>query len=311
MRTRFQGPGLALLVSGALAGIPLGAQQVPDTAFHPDLGPPAFPAGAGPLVAVDGAHNNFHTLDGRYAAFGRLLRDQGFRVEAWSEPFTASALADADVLVVANALSDRNYLGDDWSLPTPSAFTDDEIDAVRTWVERGGALLLIADHMPFPGAAEELGAAFGFELLNGFVTEGGPDAVGEPLVFRRSDGSLASHPIAEGIDSVATFTGEAFRVPDEAVSLLTLRRGTESIDPDTAWTFHEGTPSTDVGGLSQGAVRDFGSGRVAVLGDAAVFCAQLTGPDATPTGMNAPVAAQNPRFLLNLLLWLTGEDPAR
>ena len=34
--------------------------------------------------------------------------------------------------------------------------TSDEITAVAAWVREGGALLLIADHMPFPGAAGTL-----------------------------------------------------------------------------------------------------------------------------------------------------------
>ena len=33
--------------------------------------------------------------------------------------------------------------------------------AVRDWVKGGGSLLLIADHMPFPGAAGTLASAFG------------------------------------------------------------------------------------------------------------------------------------------------------
>ena len=32
-------------------------------------------------------------------------------------------------------------------------FSYEEIDAVTQWVNDGGALFLIADHMPFPGAA--------------------------------------------------------------------------------------------------------------------------------------------------------------
>jgi hypothetical protein len=36
-----------------------------------------------------------------------------------------------------------------------------------------------------------------------------------------------------------------------------------------------------------------------------MFSAQLAGPEATPFGMNDPVASQNPRLLLNLVHWLT------
>jgi hypothetical protein len=40
---------------------------------------------------------------------------------------------------------------------------------VRRFVERGGALLLIADHMPMAGAASDLGLAFGVHFENGFA----------------------------------------------------------------------------------------------------------------------------------------------
>jgi hypothetical protein len=57
-------------------------------------------------------------------------------------------------------------------------------------------------------------------------------------------------------------------------------------------------------GLRQGAALQFGNGRVAVFGEAAMFTAQLSGPEARPLGMNAPIARQNPQFVLNLLHWL-------
>ena len=287
----------------------VGAQQVADSAFAPVLGPPAYPAGRGPRVALDEAHHNFHTLDGRYLTFGLVLADDGFDVVPNREPFSAASLEGVDVLVVSNALHERNA-GGDWTLPTPSAFTPEEVVAVRAWVEGGGALFLIADHMPFAGAAHELAAAFGFDLLNGFAMPG--DGSTGPLVFRRSDGSLADHEVTRGaaaglrVDSVATFTGEAFRIPAGATSLLTLPAGIVSLNPDTAWAFHERTPRTDVSGWSQGVVAEVGRGRVAVFGEAAMFSAQLAGPQRVPTGMNSSVAAHNPRLLVNLARWLAG-----
>src|SRR4029453_17380278 len=56
----------------------------------------------------------------------------------------------------------------------------------------------------------------------------------------------------------------------------------------------------------QGAVLTFGKGRVAVFGEAAMFSAQLAGPDKEPMGMNASVAKNNPQFLINVMHWLAG-----
>ena len=130
------------------------AQQVPDLAYKPPLPRPAYESGNGPRVAIDEAHHNFHTANGRYKPFADLLRRDGYRVDGLGKPLLSDSLEGADVLVIANALNERNV--EDWSLPTPSGLMADEIAAVRAWVEKGGSLFLIADHMPFPGAASDL-----------------------------------------------------------------------------------------------------------------------------------------------------------
>jgi len=305
-RTASRGLTLALLASAGLLTGATALQQVGDTTFQPTIADPAFEAGQGPRVVIDEAHFNFHTVDGRYQSFARVLRADGFVVEASDQLFSERTLANADLLVISNALNARNQT--DWSLPTPSAFTTSEIDAVHTWVERGGALLLIADHMPFPGAAEAMAAAFDFELNNGFAVD---TTDGSPFVFRVSDGTLGTHPVvrgrspAERVDSVATFTGEAFLAPPGSVSLLTLREGIVSLMPEVAWEFGPDTRTVEVGGWVQGSVMEVGRGRLAVFGEAAMFSAQRQGPESNPMGMNAPVAGQNVQFLVNLVRWLS------
>ncbi len=297
---------LAALHAGVLS-----AQQVADSAFAPPIASPAYAPGSGPTVLIDEAHFNFHTESGRYEPFAALLRRDGYVVRASSRPFSQESLRGAAILVIANALAERNRLrGDstDWGLPTPSAFTPEEIAAVRDWVNHGGALLLIADHMPFGGAAADLAAAFGAHFSNAFAFDG---AVGRGLiVFRRSDGSLRDHPITDGrgpaerVDSVATFTGQAFVA--EGDPLLVFGPTVVAYLPERAWQFSPATPRESATGRFQGVVRRFGAGRVALFGEAAMFSAQLAGPQRQPMGMNAPVAGQNARFALNVLHWLSG-----
>lgn len=76
--------------------------------------------------------------------------------------------------------------------------------------------------------------------------------------------------------------------------------------PIEAWQFSETTPGLSAKGLLQGAVARYGSGRVAVFGEAAMFTAQLAGPRRLPVGMNSPDAPQNAQFLLNVVHWLSG-----
>ena len=82
--------------------------------------------------------------------------------------------------------------------------------------------------------------------------------------------------------------------------------GTRVRMPVVAWQFSDSTPEFRGDGMLQGAVFHLGNGRVAVFGEAAMFSAQVTGPERLPMGMNAPYAAGNPQFVLNTLHWLVG-----
>lgn len=303
---------LLALALGTLPAAALPGQQVVDSTFRLRVDAPAYPPDAGPLVLVDEAHNNPHTVNGSYRPFAELLRLDGYRVEPLRARLTPDALARARILVVINALASHNV--DNWTLPTPSAFDSLEIETVHEWVSGGGALLLVADHMPFPGAAEEMARRFGIEFTNGFAID---TATWDPIVFRRQDGSLARHPIADGrnvaerIDSVATFWGQAFRsAATPASALLALGPGVISYQPARAWRFTDQTPTALVEGWLQGVALTVGAGRVVVLGEAGMLSAQLAGRNRVPMGMNAPPARQNQQFALNVLHWLSGLLPA-
>ena len=299
-------------VSSALA-----AQQVVDTAFSPRLrAAPTFATGKGPLVLVDEAHNNFHTASGRYRPFVRLLEADGFVVRASATPFDSASLSGARVLVIANAVAAQNRDGANWRLPSYSAFTPGEVTAVAAWVRRGGSLLLIADHMPFAGAADSLARAVGVAFANGFAVP--PAEPGRPprdfrIVFRRGAG-LVRHAVLDGrsgaerIDSIVSFTGSAFHLIGDSgrADLLRLPRGTRVLMPVVAWQFSDTTAQLAGDGLLQGALFPLGRGRVAVFGEAAMFSAQVTGPRREPMGMNAPVAGQNAQFVVNTMHWLVG-----
>ena len=297
----------ALMIAAACVACGCAHEQVADTGFHPTVDQPEYPRGSGPLVLIDEAHHNFHTASGRYRAFVELLEGDGYVVQPCDEPFGPEVLAEARILVIANALHESDV--EQWALPNPSAFTPAEIEAVVAWVEQGGALMLIADHMPFPGAADELGRALGFEFSNGFAMIPGDTG---PARFGRDDGSLAAHPITDGreprerVDQVLSFTGQAFRSPEGAEPLMVLGDGFVSLEPAVAWEFDERTPRVDVAGHHQGAVMIRGQGRVAVFGEAAMFTAQRAAPDGAPMGLNAEGAEQNAQLALNVIHWLSG-----
>jgi hypothetical protein len=128
--------GILFPVSVLLLAIGIiSAHQVPDLNYKPPIIHPAYEAGKGPRVAMDEAHHNPHTAAEGYKPFAELLRRDGYRVETLRQLFSAESLKGVDVLVICNALHERNV--EDWSPPHPSAFTRDEIGVVRGWVEKG------------------------------------------------------------------------------------------------------------------------------------------------------------------------------
>ncbi|MDR6562060.1 MULTISPECIES: DUF4350 domain-containing protein [unclassified Arcicella] len=296
---------LALIFSSASL-----AQQIQDTTYEPNISSSAYPFGKGSSVKIDEAHYNFHTASNRYLAFAKVLRKDGYEVSANKEAFSEESINKAKILVIANAIHPSDTT--EWVVPNPSAFTPKEIIAVKNWVEKGGSLLLIADHQPFPGAASELGKAFGFTFYNGFATDTttgkDPNKKKELDTFTKKAGSLKEHQITNKIDHIVTFTGQAFKIPSQAKSLLTFDDKYIVLLPDTAWKFSPKTPRISAKGLSQGAVLSVGKGRVAVFGEAAQFTAQLKGKDKKGFGLNAPEADQNLAFLLNIIHWLDKKE---
>ena len=230
---RAPGPWPTAALLSLLIALPAFAQQAPDTTFSPPVPSPAFAPGTGPVVLIDEGHHNFHTLGGRFAPFARLVARDGFVLRPHAGPFTRAALDSARVLVISNALAERNL--EDWYLPVSSAFDTSEVRVVEGWVRDGGSLLLVADHMPFGGAAEDLAAAFGVLLSNGFAQ----DAAGETnFMLRRREGSLRAHPVTDGrapgerVDSVKVYTGQAFRT---SMPVDTLLPTATSAPPPAGW----------------------------------------------------------------------------
>jgi len=288
------------------------AQQVADTTFNPAIKNPEYARGKGPVVFIDEGHNNFHTVDGRYLPFARLLRADGYQVKGLPGEFTGNLPKEMRILVIANALNKINI--QNWYLPTPSAFTKTEIEVVRKWVSNGGSLFLIADHMPMGGAAEDLAAAFGFKFTNGFAAD---TAAGGTAYFYRKDKGVVPSVITDGrnadekVSKVVTFTGQAFQVPPKATPILLFDKRYLLMESDTAWVFGKNTKYTNIDGWCQGAFMNYGKGKIVFFGEAAMFTAQLAGPNKIAVGMNSSYAEENYKLLLNIIHWLGGREGKR
>jgi len=282
------------------------SQQIADTTYNPVILNPQYKSGNGSVVFIDEGHHNFHTKEGRYKAFSNLLERDGYKVLSYSGSFAKNELTKGKILVIANALNELNT--ENWYLPNPSAFTTAEIDVVRQWVQSGGSIFLIADHMPMAGAATDLAKAFGFEFTNGFVF----DSLSRgPAYFNVRNKTLTESIITKGkeksVQQIASFTGQAFKIPEDATGILTFSKGYINMLPDTAWVFDDKTTRMNAEGWWQGAYKKYGKGRVVVFGEAAMFSAQLAGPQRVKMGMNNETAPENFQLLLNIIHWLDGK----
>jgi len=290
--------------------------------WDPEVEAPEFQEGRGPKVMVDEAHGNYHTIDGRYASFAKILRRDGYQVVSGNQRVSADVLDEADIFVTVNAMGAGSQLSNEsfvWSLPPEPAFKKGEVAALASWVSDGGSLLLISDHAPFPGPMESLAAAFDIVFINGYAVD--PATRQGIVTYTSNSGGLGVHPIlmgrrpAERVTSVKSFLGQAFRVVRSDVKpvlrvpdhwQVTLPRNENDSGADV--------PRISARGLLQGAVFKYGRGRVAVFGEAAMFSTQSVRlPDGSVLriGMNDPEADQNAQFLLNVLHWLSIDELRR
>ena len=283
--------------------LPIIAQQVPDLDFETASFEARYETGDGPVIGIDGGHNNFHQLDGGFAPFGKLLSADGYNMKA-IESITKGELTALDILVIANPLHESNI--GNWQNPTPSAYTDTEIQIIKEWVHDGGRLLLIADHMPFGGAANKLAETFGFSYENGFVIN--PDQQWPPDKYSQKGGNLYPSIFTMGIDSISAFTGSALKTGKGATIIASFPETHQLLLPEVAWQFDENTPQKPLDNYAMGAAMEYGKGKTAFFTEAAMFTAQIA-QGQYKVGFNAMEAPQNQNFVLNVIHWLDKNSP--
>jgi len=316
-----------------------------DTEYRFDNIDPAYEEDGGPNVCIDEAHFNYHTAEGIYRPFAELLRDDGYRVTRFRSGFTADALTDCEILLIANAAAEANAVGfgspqSHRAYPHATAFVREEMDEIVRWVRGGGALFLIADHAPWPAAVSDLALLLGVVMLDvytysskeaqptGTVVFGAALEEGwrelarlyeQPFEFfdpiLSNPGTLAPHPVVKGrnlqerIGSVVTFSGQAFYASEKWEPILVFGPNAVSRVP-LRENFKDAAiseePVLSVAGWWQGGTRKLDQGRVAILGEAAMCTAQFDDTGRVPDGMNAPHASQNAQFCLNVMHWLSG-----
>ncbi len=282
-------------------------EQVADLTYEPTVEKPTY-TNAHPEVLFDEAHNNFHTSSGRYKPFADLISSDGYRFTPNKSKFSKKIFEGYDILVISNAMGGTTEDDPDSVLARP-AFTEDEADAVRDWVQGGGSLLLIADHAPVGAAAQILAKRFGVEMSNVYTYDKvHADSLHGKynIAFTRENKLLADHPITRGrtadeqVNKVVTFVGQSLKGPQDSLPLLLLS--------NTAMDFTRtrGDSPVSAAGRSQAIALKLGEGRVIVLGEAAMLTAQESLRDGKVArfGMSYE-GCDNRQFALNVMHWLS------
>ncbi len=286
-----------------------------DRSYDTSIPQPALTA-KHPRVLFDHAHHNAHSISGRFGAFAALLRADGCTVRESTTPIDAALLATTDILVIVNARGPQDT-------DTRSAFTPDEIAAIHAWVERGGSLLLAADHHPFGAAAAALAQSFGVTMLGGWCDDPANILAGTAdsgaIAFRRDRQMLGTHVITDSLGVVATFTGQSLIAPPppppadatplllfapSAIDLVPISSKSETKGSTTTTTFE--TKDSSAAGHCQALAMTVGAGRVVITGEAAMLTAQVDRDSGLKFGMNIP-GVDNRQFVLNTIRWLARE----
>ena len=287
-----------------LASWSAASQQVADPNFNPSVANPAYSKNY-PRVLFDEAHNNSHTAAGPYKPFADLMFSDGYQLVVNRKPFTKVGLSSFKLLVIVNPLGAEDEDEDGAERP---AFTEEEVEIVREWVQGGGALLFIVDQAPFASAAESLAKRLEVDMSKGVTADATAQKESKNagwLLYSRENRLLADHPITRGrndserVNRVMTFVGQSLKGPEGGEAILKLS--------ETATDRQTGEPEKEspAAGRAQALAFKFGKGRVVILGEAAMLSAQLTGSDNQPFGMNVP-DIDNRQLALNIMHWLSG-----
>lgn len=256
----------------------------------------------GPVVLFDHAHLSGNTKDGLYKPLATLLEKDGYQVGVITRNFTESNLKSAKIIVMSNVYG-QSVNG--WLVDSAQALVTKEVAALKSWVNAGGKLLLIADHAPFPSRVQNIGAVFGFDLWNCMISD--TSSKDNAQLYNKGEKTLKNHAITEGrndkesVDQVALFTGSCMGIPKKAKSLITLNDKALAIFRD-----EDGEYTKSAEGMSQAAVMNYGEGKIAVFCESEMFTALNHKPSKSKIGMNYQYATENPQFILNVFHWLDG-----
>lgn len=191
-------------------------------------------------IYFDQTQNERGRIDSTYSELGKLLRDNDFDVEPYTEfMLLAKNLKEADVLVFA--------------CPNSSKIRPPEIDVLKKYVSNGGGLMLLSLSGGDRGSMNNLSQVseeFGIIFDNTAVKDERSNA-GLPTMPIITD--IVAHPTTEDVDDLLIPSACSLRIEGKALALAVT---SEMADPTRAPII---------------AVAESGKGRVMCIGSYEVF----------------------------------------
>jgi hypothetical protein len=218
-------------------------------------------------------------IDGGYSSWADELRRQGFEPRSITDKTISSqTLMGANVLVV----------------PEPqNPFSDSERQAILEFVQRGGGLLMIADHRD---------------------SDRDNDGWDSPEVFNGWDGKTPSNAPSDyrkSLDAAMTFGlsfsfASSFRDPVITIKPLVMHSVVDGLSGAGIYvgtSLEKGTPLMGANGKTYLAANEIGQGRVLGYGDSSAF-SDGTFSDGTKSKYNNWVNLSNAHLAINAVKWL-------
>jgi len=176
------------------------------------------------------AGNADWVIDGGYSEFADALKTRGYSVESTNAPFNYTMLARYDVVVI----------------PEPNIrFSDDEISAIKRYIENGGSVFFIGNH----GGADRNNDGWDpVEIFNEFVVDFGFRFDGNN-VYEDPTKEIVETPITSGVSQVGMWAGSTITIIDDSKVHVAIRA--------------VGKPYVVYG--------DYGSGKFVAIGDSSPF----------------------------------------
>lgn len=228
------------------------------------------------------AMNSANPADASYAKMVDAAKDAEFQVDLHeSGLFTASVLADTDILVIPHSSSDEweKTIG----VGSPK-FDAQELDQIENFVHTGGSLLLLAEteQPKYGNNIAELAARFGVEIKNATVQDPSRSYKGVPTWVIGEFDHLTKSDFAFMVDEVCLYRAGALDL-EPGVEAEVFMRTSENAMPASA---------------ALGVAVQHGLGRVVVLADSDIF------------GDDSIDDSDNRQLWLNIAGWLANAKVA-